>query len=229
MIEFLSNWWFLILMLSLASIAVFVWLFLNRYRLHAKWWELLIVTLLHTIIGVFTVKFRALLEAGFDVDTAGNMSLFGGVFIMPLTYLIYAILKKLPFNDVFDIMTVSLVGTLFFARINCFYSGCCFGVHIGDSSFEYPTREFELFYYGVFLIFAVPWILKRKSCGYVLPLYFMTYGLDRFIGERFRYSNITDSRFHFGHLWAIVIFVVGSLWLIIKKFYFDKRSVRYDK
>ena len=207
--EFLKTYYFLIIMLTLASGGVFGWLFINREKLHAKWWEVLIVTLIHVVYGVLTVKFFALLEAGFDVAKAGNMSLFGGIFFMPLFYVAYALIKKLPFTLVFDIFTICLVGTLFFARINCLYAGCCIGMHIGDSAARWPTRGFELLYDAIFMTFTLPWIYKNKSLGRAYPIYMMSYGLTRFISEWFREST-SSSPFHIGHIWAIVSMVVGG-------------------
>ena len=213
--EFIKNYWFLIMVLAIATILSFVWLFVfNRKKLNARWWEVLILALLHTIYGVLTVKFFAILEAGFNFEKAGNMSLFGGIFFMPIMYFVYAKIKKLPLSLVFDIFVVSLAATLLLARINCFHGGCCQGIVLGSSGFRWPAREVDLLIHVMFLIFAIPWIQKGKSRGMAYPLYMATYGLFRFINEWFR-ESATSSPFHIGHVWAIVSFVVGTTILVI--------------
>ena len=211
----MSDYWFLIIMLASATIISFVWLFVfNRKKLNAKWWEVLILVLIHTGYGVLTVKFFALLEAGFDSTRAGNMSLFGGIFFMPIMYFAYAKIKKLPVSLVFDVFVVPLAATLLLARCNCFHAGCCQGIVIGSNGFKWPAREIDLAIHALFLIFAIPWIVKDKSRGMAYPLYMTVYGLFRFINEWFRKSS-SESIFHIGHVWAIISFILGITILVI--------------
>ena len=205
-------------MLTLASIVVYVWLYLNRKKLNAKWWEILIVTIIHVIFGVFMVKLFAIVEVGFDTSKAGNMSLYGGIFFMPIFYLVYKLIKRLPFKVIFDIFTVSLIATLFFARINCLHAGCCIGKVI-NGSYRYPTREIELIFYVILLMFITPWIYKGKSDGRAYPVYMISYGIFRFVIEFFRESPITEETFHISHYWSILSFVIGTsllIYLILK-------------
>ena len=203
------------LMLVIASIFVFVWLYVfNKKKLNAKWWEILIITIIHVCYGVLTVKFFAILEVGFDLEKAGNISLFGGIFFMPLMYFVYAKIKKLPLPLVFDIFVISLAGTLLLARINCLYAGCCQGIELGSSGFRWPAREVDLAIHGLFLVLAIPWICRDKSRGLAYPLYMVVYGLFRFINEWFRVSDST-SPLHIGHVWAILSLIIGSTFLII--------------
>lgn len=207
MIEFIKTWHFLIIMLTSASVLVYIWLYLNRNKLNAKWWEILIVTILHVIFGVFMVKFFAILEVGFDMERAGNLSLFGGVFFMPIFYLAYKLIKKLPFKVIFDIFSVALIVTLLFARMNCLHEGCCLGKVI-NGNFRYPTREIELIFYVILLFVFVPWIYKGKSEGRAYPIYMISYGVARFILESFREAD-TTAFMHRAHYWSIISFVVG--------------------
>ena len=214
--EFFKSHWFLILMLTLASAFVFVWLFVfNREKLKAKWWEILIVTVIHTGYGVLTVKFFALLEAGFNFEKAGNMSLFGGIFFMPLMYFCYAKIKKIPVSIVFDIFVVCLAATLALARINCLYAGCCIGKYIsGDSGPRWPTREIDVVTHALFVIFAIVTIKKEKLNSKLYPLYLIAYGVMRFVIEWFRDST-GSALFHVGHIWSIVSTILGFIIFLI--------------
>lgn len=214
--EFINNYWFLIMLLTIATAISFVWLFVfNKEKLNAKWWEILIVVLIHTLYGVLTVKFFAILEAGFDFERAGNMSLFGGIFFMPIMYFAYAKIKKLPLSTVFDIFVIPLAATLLLARINCFRAHCCLGMVLdAEKGIRWPAREIDLAIHALFLVFATPWIMKNKSNGMAYPLYLAVYGLFRFINEWFRESS-SESAFHIGHVWAIISFVVGVTLLVL--------------
>ena len=66
----------LVMLLLLGTIFNVFWLYRMRRQLQMKWYAVLILSVLHTAIGVCSVKVFAFLESG-DI---GNMSLFGGVF-----------------------------------------------------------------------------------------------------------------------------------------------------
>ena len=116
----------LIVLLLLGTIFNVFWLYRMRRQLQMKWYAVLILSVLHTAIGVCSVKVFAFLESG-DI---GNMSLFGGVFFMPIAYWLGAKLIKRPYCKVCDVFTPCMLFTLMCARINCIVSGCCSGLVI---------------------------------------------------------------------------------------------------
>ena len=213
--EWIKNHWFLLTMLAIATILSFVWLFVfNRKRLNAKWWEIIIISFIHTIYGVLTVLFFAFFESGFKTSSIGNISLFGGIFFMPIMYAIYALIKKLPIGLVFDVFVISLAATLALARVNCLYAGCCIGIEIGNNGFIWPAREIDILIHVLFLIFAIPVIYKGHSKGKGYPIYMIAYGGGRFLNEWLRESG-SSSPFHIGHVWALISLIIGTTWLVI--------------
>ena len=67
--EWLTSHWFLLTILSIATVFSFAYLFaFHRKSLNAKWYEFLVVSILHTVFGVFCVMFFAMLETGFDTN-----------------------------------------------------------------------------------------------------------------------------------------------------------------
>ena len=183
--SFIANNYILIIILALATVLCFLWLFLfNKEKLNAKTWELVLVAILHTLIGVGCVKFFAIIEAGFNAEKAGSMSLYGGIFFMPILYLIYAKVKDLSVGLVFDIFSVCLVTTLALARVNCLFMGCCLGICLNDDcTVRFPSREIDLTFNVLFAGLAVFLVLKDKFKGKVYPAYMAYYGLIRFIFE----------------------------------------------
>lgn len=84
----------LLLLLSAGTLFSFLWIMQFRERLAMRWYAALPIAIVHTLVGVVCVKAFAFMETGFNPDSLGNMSLFGGVFFMPLIYLAGAKLTK---------------------------------------------------------------------------------------------------------------------------------------
>lgn len=207
----------LILLLSAGAVFTAVWLVLLRKRLDMPWYAAIPLAILHTVYGVLTVKVFAFLEAGFDTGSFGNMSLFGGVFFMPLAYWLGAKLSKRSYREVFDVFTPCMIFTVMCARINCIVSGCCIGLPIpGMNGVRFPTREAEILFYIILLICLCPRVLKWKYRGQAYPIYMISYGAFRFVVEFFR-SAATSSVFHRAHIWALITLIIGiSIYAEIK-------------
>jgi prolipoprotein diacylglyceryltransferase len=198
----------LILLLSCGTLFNVYWLHRCRERLHLRWLSVLLLSVLHTVLGVLSVKVFALFETG----NFSNMSLFGGVFFMPLFYWGVAKLAKQKAADVFDVFTICLVFTLMCARLNCMISGCCLGAHIpieGLTHLRFPTRELELLFYVLLLSRLWRKVLSGSARGMIYPIYMISYGIFRFVTETLRFSDRTDSILHVSHLWALLSLGIG--------------------
>lgn len=198
----------LILLLGCGTLFNVYWLHRCRERLHLRWPSVLLLSVLHTVLGVLSVKVFALFETG----NFSNMSLFGGVFFMPLFYWGVAKLAKQKTADVFDVFTICLVFTLMCARLNCMISGCCLGAHIpieGLTHLRFPTRELELLFYVILLSRLWRKVLSGSARGMIYPIYMIAYGIFRFVTETLRFSDRTDSILHVSHLWALLSLGIG--------------------
>lgn len=198
----------LILLLGCGTLFNVYWLHRCRERLHLRWPSVLLLSVLHTVLGVLSVKVFALFETG----NFSNMSLFGGVFFMPLFYWGVAKLAKQKAADVFDVFTICLVFTLMCARLNCIISGCCLGAYIpieGLTHLRFPTRELELLFYVILLSQLWRKVLSGSARGMIYPIYMISYGIFRFVTETLRFSDRTDSILHVSHLWALLSLGIG--------------------
>lgn len=198
----------LILLLGCGTLFNVYWLHRCRERLHLRWLSVLLLSVLHTVLGVLSVKVFALFETG----DFSNMSLFGGVFFMPLFYWGVAKLAKQKTADVFDVFTICLVFTLMCARLNCMISGCCLGAHIpieGLTHLRFPTRELELIFYVILLSRLWRKVLSGSARGMIYPIYMISYGIFRFVTEMLRFSDRTNSILHVSHLWALLSLGIG--------------------
>lgn len=198
----------LFILLGCGTLFNVYWLHRCRERLHLRWLSVLLLSVLHTVLGVLSVKVFALFETG----NFSNMSLFGGVFFMPLFYWGVAKLAKQKAADVFDVFTICLVFTLMCARLNCIISGCCLGAHIpieGLTHLRFPTRELELLFYVLLLSRLWRKVLSGSARGMIYPIYMIAYGIFRFVTETLRFSDRTDSILHVSHLWALLSLGIG--------------------
>ena len=198
----------LVLLLGCGTLFNVYWLHRCRERLHLRWLSVLLLSVLHTVLGVLSVKVFALFETG----NFSNMSLFGGVFFMPLFYWGVAKLAKQKAADVFDVFTICLVFTLMCARLNCIISGCCLGAHIpieGLTHLRFPTRELELLFYVILLSRLWRKVVTGSARGMIYPIYMISYGIFRFVTETLRFSDRTNSILHVSHLWALLSLGIG--------------------
>lgn len=198
----------LLLLLSAGTLFSFLWLMQFRGRLNMKWYAALPIAICHTLVGVICVKAFAFMETGFNPDSLGNMSLFGGVFFMPVAYWVGDKLTKQPYGAVCDVFTPCMIFTVMCVRVNCIISGCCTGLRIPGTQMRFPTRETEVIYYVVMLLLLIPRVKKDERPGSIYPLYMATYGVFRFINEFFRTSS-SETLFHLSHVWAAIAFAAG--------------------
>lgn len=165
------------------------------------------------------------LVSGGSVFYGGLMGgiLAGGIFIK---------LKRLPRDIYLD--GCALLAPLFhgFARIGCFFAGCCYGI---ESEFGFAAQNNELTGIGSVRRFPVQLLeslenftvalvmlllIKKKKLGsYLFYIYLIIYSILRFINEFLRGDEIrgfvlglSTSQFI-----SIIIFAVVGAALIIKK------------
>lgn len=204
--EFLRNF-SLIIVLFLTTALSIIWLMLCRNKLNIKWYITIPLGVIHTLCGVFCVKGFAFIES-LGKNSSG-MSLYGALFLLPIFYVIGAKLTKRRFADVFDTFAVCMILTLAIVRVNCIFTGCCYGLpFFGVEGFRWPTREIEIVFNVIFVSIIIPKVIKNKSNGEIFPIYMMSYGAFRFFCEFFRY-NSTGYLIHIGHIWSVISFIIG--------------------
>ena len=205
----------LTIILAVATVVSVFWLTFFKKELGIKWYTAVIIGVLHTVIGVVCVKLFAAFEGLVGPGEPGNLSLYGGVFLMPVFYFIGAMIFKRDVKTVFDIFSFPMIFTLFCSRFNCLIVGCCEGVVIPGTEIRYPTREAEILFYVILLHILGTKIFKRRFDGKVYPIYMLSYGIFRFIVEFFRESQHAFGLFHISHIWSVLSACIGAAFLII--------------
>ena len=199
----------LLFSLSCGTVMSILWLLVFRQRLAASAYAVLPLALAHTVLGVLCVSVFAGLES-FRLTITGGMSLYGAIFLLPLCYWLGGRLFHRDLRHVFDVMSLCMISTLIFARINCLISGCCRGLLLpGSNVLRWPTREAEMLFHVVLLVLFVHRLHRQEQPGTIYPLYMICYGVFRFILEWFREGRPLFLGLHPAHLWSLLAAIVG--------------------
>lgn len=145
----------------------------------------------------------------------GGLVYYGGFLLAGLFLFFYCMKQKLSVARITDLFSIGLPLGHFFGRIGCFLQGCCFGaptdsffgfsypmtscgsihekpvLNYADIVTRYPLQSihpvqiYEAF--GILLVFIILYrTLGRFKPGQTTALYFILYGVVRFITESFR-------------------------------------------
>lgn len=208
-----------------------LWLWEFRQRLAVRVYAMLPIALLHTVLGVLCVSLFAGLES-FRLTISGGMSLYGAIFLLPLCYWLGGRLFRRDLRHVFDVMTLCMISTLAFARINCIISGCCRGLLLPGSNVLYwPTREAEMLFHIILLVLFARRLRRQEQPGTIYPIYMMCYGIFRFIIEWFRAGNALFWGLHPAHFWSLLSVIIGwSIYTVqVQQSTFKKNKTTHHK
>lgn len=175
----------------------------------------------------------------------GGATFYGGMLLAIAVSYAYTSRKKLAFLQVADIIAPSIALGLFFTRIGCFMSGCCYGkpttlaigVHFppdsaagasaaraameaGVSSVAlHPTQLYSSFYgiaiFGILMVLE-PVLRKR---GAMFGALLVLYGIARFVVDFFRYYEANARVFMnltFNQWISVALLLLGIVLLLRK-------------
>lgn len=129
--------------------------------------------------------------------TYGGITWLGGV-VVSFPICILLIHKLVPVAKgralyTFSLIVPQIVLAHAFGRVGCFLAGCCYGkettsflgVTFPDMDYKVlPTQLFEAVFELLLYLFMV--FFRKKTKGHNLEIYFISYGIFRFILEFFR-------------------------------------------
>jgi phosphatidylglycerol:prolipoprotein diacylglycerol transferase len=136
----------------------------------------------------------------------GGLSMLGGVVLAIAVSVVYVKAKGASFKRVADAVVPSLALGLFLTRLGCFLNGCCFGTvcelpwgvtfpPISAAGQQFPGAPIHpTQLYGALtglIILAVLLLVDRrgKPAGYLCGLFFVLYGIGRFLVEFVRWHE----------------------------------------
>jgi len=174
-----------------------------------------------------------------QIGLAG-LTVLGGIILGFISAFIFLRIRKLSFFEIADIMIPAVGLGIFLTRIGCYLNGCCYGLPCeGNGHFcvtfpvdspagshfaGIPLVPAQLYssLYGliifVTLLTAEKW---KKFDGFLLALFFILYGISRYVIDMYRYYEDSMIIFAFGHQGmslnqgiSIVFVLVGIIFLI---------------
>ncbi len=156
----------------------------------------------------------------------GGLTYYGGFILAVPIGMWYAHRKKLGVLRIADITAPMIMLGLFFGRIGCFYSGCCYGAEthswagVRFPQHPYPVHPTQLYeavaVLGIYFVLQFVIWPRKRGHGEVFGWLLVLYAVIRSVLELFR----ADPRGSLGPLstsqiLSIPLFLAG-VWLIVK-------------
>lgn len=158
-----------------------------------------------------------------------------GIVTFLLLYKFWNTNKTKPYiKEFINLAPISIAVAHGFGRIGCFMVGCCYGKPTNNSfGIIYPVGSMPYNHYGAvnlfptqlfetLFLFVLAFILYKlinKNFKFNLAIYFISYGIFRFINEIFRGDNRGgfDIIFSPSQILSIILIILGSYQIIYMK------------
>ncbi len=193
----------------------------------------------YLIIIAATTAFLLFLNKRFGVwFTDGNANYYGSLVAWMIMVSFLTVLFKVSPLKVHDLFAPALPLQLFFAKLACFFHGCCHGFELSGGfyfnhyteRYEFPVQLVEALI-ALALFFFIRWYAKRnKHVGSVFPVYLSLYSVSRFLTEFLRADlpNVVgpfDAYQVMSVVFALVgLFLLYNVWIVG-----DKIQEHYDR
>lgn len=181
-------------------------------------------------------------EKDVSLSIFGPVSLWWGLIFTALCAVPAARLLRIGLWKTTDLLSFSIATGGIFARLGCFFNGCCIGLRAPKNFFFgtfyspysyaytvfgdvplYPVQLFESFAWLLILIIL---FLRKKHVVYegeLILLASFCYSIARFVIEFFRYHEVPHL-ISGGQIFSILILFVSSLLWIFRKSVLKKRQ-----
>ncbi len=190
-------------------------------------------SLLYGLTNIKTIILLIKDGAGFFevVQSFAGSVFYGGMIGGVFAGWLYSTLKKYPTEKFLDVTALFIPLFHAFGRVGCFLTGCCYGVECsvgfvykyspapsGNGVTRFPIQLVESFF--LVLIFVGMYVLfKKGTFKYrLIYIYFLSYGVLRFITEFFRgdyyrgfFLGVSTSQ------WISIILIMFAVFKLISK------------
>lgn len=187
----------------------------NKY-LHLPTWKLVAFSIVVVPVGLFCAKLMRLIEAG----TWEGMSFYGAVFFAPLLMVPFGLLLKIKPADMLDLGGPSGCVALAFLKIQCYITGCCYGMILwyqeNGRPVRFPSQIVEVVCGVIVLIVLLMIIRSGKQKGYIYAWFLLLYGGSRFFLNLFRETTPFVFGIPQGCFWSIISVIIGGTVLLIR-------------
>ena len=211
-------------------VLVFALVYRKHYDISKR--DAILIPLLLYILGGIWIRLIGWAESGFTYFGANNI--VKGFSFFPLFGLLVAKWFKKDFRLVMDFTAPCFPLTQFVCHLACPFAGCCCGYPMAHGlwnplydTYLFPSQLLESFVGGIITVVCI--LIARKNkyevTGKIYPIFLILFGGTRFFLEFLRdntklFWGISDLA-----LWALLMVVVGTVWLIVDK----KKSKKPEK
>ena len=208
----------------LGYVCVFVLALVYRKHYGISKRDAILIPLLLYILGSIWIRLIGWAESGFTIFGPNNI--VKGYSFFPLFGLLVAKWFKKDFRLVMDFTAPCFPLTQFVCHLGCPFIGCCCGFPMENGlwhpfwrSYLFPCQLLESFVAGIITVVCI--LIARKDeyrvTGKIYPIFLILFGGTRFFLEFLRdntklFWGISDLA-----LWALLMVVVGTVWLIVDK------------
>lgn len=191
-----------------------------------------------TIIVVVFALFGILNPAFGDWFTHGNANYYGALTAWIVATMVLSVIFKTSPLQMHDLFAPALPIQLFFAKLACFFHGCCSGIAMPDSwyfnkysdRYEFPIQLTEALVALALYVF-LRWYQKRsKISGILFPAYLFLYSTSRFLTEFLRddFPNVLGP-FDAYQVMSVVYVFFGAVLLYLVWRHHHKVSCRTEE
>lgn len=183
-----------------------------------KFWKILITAFVLTIMGTIGTRILFWIENGWY----GGQSFYGAVFFVPVAFLVFAKLVKIPYGKLMDLCGPAECIMLVIMKTQCLKDGCCGGTQLfQDASGNYvffPSQLVELLNALILTIVLMLMARTEKKRGTIYAWYMVLYGVTRFVLNFFRAENTpVFIGLPYGGLWSLCAMIIGGIVLFKAK------------
>ena len=193
-----------------------------KYRMNL--WKCIPVAVVLTIVGTIGTYLMYFVEnASFE-----GSSYFGAVFFVPIVFIVFSKLIKIPYGDLLDLCAPAECIMLVLMKYQCLINGCCSGRMLyltpEGVAVMFPSQLVELINAVVLMLVLMVMALSQKWRGKIYPWYLIIYGCTRFVLNWFRFTSPLLMGLPAGNLWSLVAIFIGVLWLTDRKIVIVKKK-----
>jgi len=213
-----------LLILLLGTLAMLILMLIIGIKYRMNLWKCIPVAVVLTIVGTIGTYLMYFVEnASFE-----GSPYFGAVFFVPIVFIVFSKLIKIPYGDLLDLCAPAECIMLVLMKYQCLINGCCSGRMLyltpEGVAVMFPSQLVELINAVVLMLVLMVMALSQKWRGKIYPWYLIIYGCTRFVLNWFRFTSPLLMGLPAGNLWSLVAIFIGVLWLTDRKIVIVKKK-----
>lgn len=206
-----------IIVLLIGTFVMMIPMFIQARKYRIKVWKAVPASFVLTVIGTLGTYLWFFVEN----LSFGGRSFYGAVFFVPIVFLLFAYVIKIPYGQLLDLCAPAECIMLSLMKVKCLMDGCCQGrilymTELGEIV-RFPSQLAELI-----VAYLLVWILlimsfRTENREKIYPWYLILYGASRFVLNFFRdeWASYDGGMIPLGTVWSVVAVIGGIVWIVV--------------